>query len=111
MEKTEKIQFLQQMLQEFHDKEYELKREINEFLKSQLNGTSEDEPKKVNIIVETKGGPDGCMLLMKMKIQGLFYDEDYDTVSFFEAEDDMPHEVDYLNLDEQMQIVNAFNEE
>ena len=110
MGKTEKIQSLQQMLQEFHDKEYQVRKEIKEFLKEQLNGTSEDEPKQVDITVETKGGPDGCMLLMKMKIEGVFYDEDYDTICFFETDDDMPHELEYLNLDEQMQIVNAFNE-
>ena len=108
---TEKIQSLQQMLQEFHDKESELRKEINDFLKEQLNGTSEDEPKQVDITVETKGGPDGCMLLMKMKIENMFYEKNYDTVYFFETDDDMPHELDYLNLDEQMQIVNAFNEQ
>ena len=84
-----------------------LRKEIKDFLKEQLKGTEPDNPKEIDLSIEINRGPDNSMLLMKMNITALFYDEEFDSVGFYEKDEDMPHELDYLNIDEQLEIVNV----
>lgn len=99
------LEHFRKSVADLHERGSKLHEEIKTFLKERLKGTDEDNPQKVDITIEVKGGPDGSMALETIYIVGLFYNEEYDSIDFWEKDADMPHELDWLNLNEQLIVI------
>lgn len=99
-----KIDQLADQLAEIERQTLSLEENIKSYLMDILQGTSEEKPLKVNLSLNLEEGLDG-VCLYNMHILGVFWDNNVDGIYFIPEGED-PHSLDYLRLNEQVQLVN-----